>query len=213
MSRHVSPIGDRLFVHVCNKSIAGYEIFSNHSCANYFLQALDYYRFDHVKCLARSIRDNEYEPNHLLLNTQRIRILAYCIMPTHYHVLLIAPSLSEMVKYIATVENSYTRYFNRMHKRRGPLWQSRFRKTTISSNKQLLHVMRYIHLNPTSACLTETPQEWKLSSYKEFISSPKWINSMPEISIRNVSAYEQFVANNTKYQRSLQKLKPHFLDR
>ena len=65
--------------------------------------------------------------------------------------------------------NSYTRYFNEKIKRKGPLWEGRFKKVLVNSDEQLLHLTRYVHLNPVSAGIVEKPEDWPCSSYREYI--------------------------------------------
>lgn len=120
-------------------------------------------------------------------------------MPDHYHLLIKSLSHEKISKYISDVENSYTRYFNIRNNRKGPLWQSRFKAVVIKNNLQLLHVSRYIHLNPTTNSLVNHPEDWRFSSYKE-------------ISISNRFTYKRFVENNINYQRRLKQIKKLVLE-
>ena len=123
-------------------------------------------------------------------------------MPDHYHLLFKVTSEKLISKYISDIENSYTRYFNLKHNRKGPLWQSRYRAVPITSNEQLLHVSRYIHLNPTTKGLVDFPEEWKYSSYKDIISSQSILDSLVEISIQDRKKYKKFVDDNLDYQKA-----------
>jgi len=62
--------------------------------------------------------------------------------------------------YMKNLLNSYTRYFNTKTKRKGPLWQGRFKSVLIKMDEQL-YLTRYIHLNPTSEDLVEKTSEIK----------------------------------------------------
>jgi len=98
-----------------------------------------------------------------------IHIIAYCLMPTHIHMLLEEVKEDGISIFTNNVLNSYTRYFNTKHKRKGPLWEGPSKKVTIKSDDQLLHLTRYIHLNPVTAYLCNKPEEWPYSSYNEYI--------------------------------------------
>lgn len=43
---------------------------------------------------------------------------------------------------------SYSMYFNRKYKRLGPVFQQRYRAIRIVNDEQLMHIGRYVHLNP-----------------------------------------------------------------
>jgi putative transposase len=94
-------------------------------------------------------------------------------MPDHYHLLLKILKNKYLSKYISDVENSFTRYFNIRFKRKGPLWQTSFKAVRIKNDQQLLHVSRYIHLNPITANLVNRSEDWKFSSYQDFINDKK----------------------------------------
>jgi len=129
-------------------------------------------------------------------------------MPDHYHFLLKIIKDNSFSKFIGDVENSFTRYFNIKFDRKGPLWQNSFKAVEIRSNEQLLHVSRYIHLNPTTSRLVERPEDWIFSSYKDFITDKKLLNDfMKEISINDITDYKKFVENNIEYQRDLKRIK------
>jgi len=104
-----------------------------------------------------------------------VKIISYCIMPTHYHLLLEQVKDGGTEKFISKILNSYAKYFNLRHKRSGPLWSSRFKSVGVDDNEQLLHLTRYIHLNPTSAGYVSMPEDWQYSSYVEYISDDKYI--------------------------------------
>ncbi len=214
MSRKKALMSQNAYFHVCNKSIEQFRIFEHDANVQYFLTALDHYRQLHLSkiSLSRALLCNKYVSVPLLQSVSGpVSILAYCIMPTHYHLLLKAPEMSFISRYIGVIENSYTRYFNRKHNRVGPLWQSRFNKILIESNSELLHVMRYIHLNPTSAGLTDAPEDWRFSSYQDLLLNPSYLKSTPEISIKSIGELQRFTNNQIAYQRNLQRLKKHNL--
>ena len=99
-------------------------------------------------------------------------IVAYCFMPNHFHFLLKQKANDGISKFIANFTNSYGRYFNSKNKRNGPLFQNRFRATRIETEQQLLHVSRYIHLNPYSAYLVKNLKELEVYPYS---SLPEYI--------------------------------------
>ena len=77
----------------------------------------------------------------------------------------------------------------------------------------MLHLSRYIHLNPTTAGLVKKPEDWHFSSYKKYISNNYYLkNIMNEITINDCKRYKTFCENQIDYQRSLKKNTKLFID-
>jgi putative transposase len=98
-----------------------------------------------------------------------IRVIAYCLMPNHYHLLLLQEGDHNISQYMQTVFNAYVQGLNRRIKRKGPLFQGRFKHVLVDKENYLIHLCRYIHLNPVPARLVEKPEDWLFSDYKEWI--------------------------------------------
>ncbi len=202
------------FYHICNKSIANYGIFTNDSNKERFLTCLDYYNnLSYDKSLSVFLRKNVFTP--ILLREKKnqvVKIFAYCIMDDHYHLLIKTLLNNRLSKYINDIENSYTRFFNIKLERKGPLWQSNFRITRMKTDEQLLHVSRYIHLNPVTKYLVDKPEDWVYSSYKFYLDKQLLSDYLKEISINNPSSYKKFVEDNIDYQRKLKLIKKLILE-
>lgn len=74
-----------------------------------------------------------------------ISLLAYCLMPNHFHFLVRQKSLESIDKFMNSLGTRYTMYFNRKYKRVGSLYQGVYKAVLISTDQQLLHLSRYIH--------------------------------------------------------------------
>lgn len=175
---------------------------------------VNYYNNSHVdKCLSKAIREPLDLPNIMANNCARIfSLLAYCIMPDHYHLLVKLQSEYSFSKYMNDIENSYSRYFNTFNHRKGPLWQSQFRAVLIEDDETLLHVHRYIHLNPTTSGFVKKPEEWKWSSYNYFISEKQGLAEHKEISINSINVYKQFVEDQINYQKTIRGIRRRLLE-
>lgn len=206
---------DDCFYHVFNKSIANFGIFSKLENGIKFIDTLDYYNDLKTKqSLSVYLRKNSPNTNLLIpKDNSVIKIISYCIMPDHYHLLIKIICANKFSRFLNNVENSFSRYFNIKNNRKGPLWQSRFKSVYIESNEHLLHVSRYIHLNPTTKYLVNNPEDWSLSSYKYFIGDEKYLKKhVKEISIDSCADYKKFVENNKDYQRKLKHIRKLMLD-
>ncbi|NCO89039.1 hypothetical protein GW881_03920 [Candidatus Roizmanbacteria bacterium] len=202
--------------HVFNKSISGFKILTDWKNCDRFLLTIDYYN-NQLNQLSLSKylianKPGKYNIDNILIDKEenKTKILAYCLMPDHYHLLLKVKQDKLISKYIGDIENSYTRFFNNRFKRKGPLWQSVFKAVRMKTNWQLLHVSRYIHLNPTTQNLVQKPEEWHYSSYKKFIENDK--NIPHEISISKKTTYRQFVENQVEYQKKLKRIRKSILE-
>ncbi len=204
------------FYHICNKSIANYKIFKDLNNGKRFYQALAYYNNPKNKVnLGMSLINNpDYQPNLLIpVENSYLKFLNFCIMPDHYHLVVKVMADDVLSKYINDVENSFSRFFNLRYNRKGPIWQSRFKAIRIKSNEQLLHVIRYVALNPTTSSLANKPEDWFFSGYRFLISDPVYLSKyLTEISISKPLLFKQFVENNLDYQRQLKKIKKLILE-
>jgi putative transposase len=115
---------------------------------------------------------------------------------------------------MARVLNGYSRYFNTKHKRIGPLWSGRFKSVLITNDEQLLHLTRYIHLNPTSAGLVKKPGDWPHSSYKEYVDYKvkQRICKYKEVIEMSRKEYKKFTEDRKDYQREISVIKNLTID-
>ena len=146
-------------------------------------------------------------------NEKLIDIYCYCLMPNHYHFLLRQKVDSGIAKFMSQIQNSYTRYFNTRHKRIGALFLEQFKAKRIENDEQLLHVSRYIHLNPYTAHLLEKIKDlenYPWSSFKEY-ANPGSDNICDTDNIlsyfKTKNDYKDFVYNRAEYQRELDEIK------
>lgn len=95
-------------------------------------------------------------------------VTAYCLMPNHYH-FLVCLREDTLSKQMGLLSLSYTKAINQRMKRCGPLFQGPFQAIHVGQDSYLLHLSRYIHLNPVKASLAEHPGDWEFSSYQEYV--------------------------------------------
>lgn len=105
----------------------------------------------------------EYSREH------QISVVAYSLMPTHYHILGRQDGESPAGKLPQSVFNSYTKAYNLMYGHSGTLFEGRFRAKPVQNSSHLLHLCRYIHGNPVKDGLVANPGDWLYSNYLEWI--------------------------------------------
>jgi REP element-mobilizing transposase RayT len=111
----------------------------------------------------------------LLREQPLVAIGAYCIMPTHYHLLLQPIKDSGISEFMHAVGTSFTLYYNEDNNRIGNLFVKPFRSKHVSNDSYLHEVTRYIHLNPVE--LFEP--EWKRGKITSFANIEKKLLSYP----------------------------------
>lgn len=104
-------------------------------------------------------------------------IHAFCLMNNHYHLFLETPkgNLSQIMRHI---NGAYTNYFNIRHRRRGHLFQGRYKSIIVEADSYAGELSRYIHLNSVRAGIVDMPDKFKWSSYWYYIGrkkKPQWL--------------------------------------
>lgn len=209
--------------HIFSKSIADFKVFNSDSDFRRMQQLMKYYKVNNeikfsdflsLKIVERDGFDNVF--NILLKDKENlVQIIAYCLMPTHVHLILKQLRENGISNYMSNILNSYSRYFNTLHKRKGPLWESRFKSVLVKSDEQLFYLTSYLHLNPVTAKLIDHPEDWAFSSYGEYlskISDTVCICQFDDILEIKPSSYRKFVNNRIAYQRELAKIKSLTID-
>jgi putative transposase len=195
--------------HIYSRSIAEFKIFSNDADNMRFIEAMKYFqntghnnlKFSYFLKFRDEQKSSKFENN-------LVDIIAYCIMPTHFHLILKQKKGSGISNFMSNLLNSYTRYFNTRYKRKGPLWEGRYKGIRIEKDDYLIHLTRYIHLNPVSALLVDKPEEWKASSYNEYIGlSKEQLTNAEGLFDFSFSKYKDFVEDRISYQQELAKIK------
>lgn len=96
-------------------------------------------------------------------------IHSYCLMTTHFH-MLVTTMKDEIWKIMKYLMQNYAMYFNRKYGTKGHVFDSRYVSCIIEDGIYFLEVSRYIHLNPVRACMVRNPLDYKYSSYEFFFS-------------------------------------------
>lgn len=139
-----------------------YHIYNRgHNKQQIFLTYKDYSRY--LKRL------REYAQKH------PITLLAYTLMPNHIHLLVRQDGDDSIDHFIHRLHTAYTMYFNKKYERVGSVFQGRFKAKNVGTDEYLLHVSRYIHLNPIEILRAQgralSLEDYKWSSYKEYVNS------------------------------------------
>lgn len=209
--------------HVVSRSVAQTPIFKTRRDHSRLLEVVDFYKY-----FRPSLRFSFYNrlPNkekEEFLNslkekgTRLVEILAFCLMPNHLHFLVKQLEDRGAPIFMKNLQDSYARYFNTKFKRNGSLFQSMFKAVRIETDEQLLHVSRYIHLNPVSSYLIkiEDLENYPWCSFGDYLGrrSLEFVNPGFILNFfKTPDEYHQFVFDQADYQRKLDKIKHLILE-
>lgn len=148
-----------------------------------------------------------------------VDILAYCLMPNHFHFLLRQNIDGGISRFLGNLQNSLTKFFNLRNERQGSLFMTPFKALRVKDDNEMLHVNRYIHLNPYTAYLVKSLEELKLypwSSLGEYLfgSEKSGFCKIDDVLGMFISRadYFNFLANQSEYQRELKQIEHLLLE-
>lgn len=133
-----------------------------------------------------------------------VELLTYCLMDNHFHLLFYQVSQGSLSAVMKCVMSAYSSYFNRKYKRSGSPFESRFKSALVNKDAYLLHISRYIHLNPRS---------WKYYPYSSLIhirkgTEPEWLQTNKVVSsFASRPDYIDFVADYEENKKMIDELK------
>lgn len=177
------------FYHIYNRGVEKRLIFMDVQDYGVFLSYLKTYLLPKDEQALRNIvSDSEvsWKEKDKVLKLLRLNnfhgevdLVAYCLMPNHFHLLLHQRDETSIDKFMNSLFTRYPMYFNRKHKRVGVLFQDEYKAVRVTREEQLLHLSRYIHKNPEKILQGGPLQNFPYSSYLEYIGlkqSP-WVAS------------------------------------
>ena len=134
------------FYHIYNRGVNRQAIFFSERNYRFFIERLRHY----------------FAP-------ELVNIVAYCLMPTHYHLLVQNHTANFGEEVMQPFVTSYTKAINKEQGRVGPLFQGKYKANLVNTDTYLRNVTRYIHRNPVDAGYVERLTEWPYSSYLDYI--------------------------------------------
>ncbi len=170
-----------------------------------FLESADYYMFLSLfrrYLSAEDVKDSAGMSYAKLYDD--IQLLSYCLMPNHFHLLLYQVNEGAMQRLMRGVMTAYSRYFNKKYDRSGGLFETRYKASRISSDTYLMHITRYIHLNPKEW------REYPYSSLRFYLQAhdEDWVDEQPIVALfPSRESYGDFVAEYEGIKDTLEQIK------
>jgi putative transposase len=158
--------------HVYNRGVEKRDIFLDEQDYAVFLHLLKYYLspfdLEDSHPLMKFQNFTVVRPRPLINLEKEIDLLAYCLMPNHFHLIIKQHTKDAVTKLLRKVSTTYAMYFNKRYKRVGYLFQGKYKAALVETDYYLLHLSRYVHLNPGSLTGTD-PVNYPYSSYKYYL--------------------------------------------
>lgn len=177
--------------HVLNRGVDKRKIFLNEE--DYFRFVHDLFEFNDTKPVNNvfySFRHKNNDVGHHYIETAQknkkprkllVKILAFSLMPNHYH-LLLQPKFDDGVfRFMKKLNGGYAKYFNEKYERTGTLFEGRYKSITIDTDSHFIHIPYYIHFNPLDLVMPEW-RRGKVRGYKKamkFLENYRW-SSFPD---------------------------------
>jgi REP element-mobilizing transposase RayT len=180
-----------------------------------------FYHIYNRGCNKEPIFFNEGNYIYLLRKTKNsykkygVSILAYCLMPNHYHFLLKQLTDRPLSDWIQMLFNGYVQAVNKQQERSGTPFQGTTNHVLVDKDDCLLYLARYIHLNPVAAKLIQPPDDWPYSNYLEWVEirggtviDREFVKSY----FLTPNDYREFVTAHIIERQLQEQLQPYYLD-
>jgi len=205
MSIRKIQFGEECYYHVFNRGVDKRSIFEDKNDIYYFFNRLTDLNIDAVNSRLTTKRFKKQgeaiiEPNHAKL----VSIIAYCLLPNHFHLVLKQESKDGISKFMQKLGTSYTMYFNTKYKRSGSLFQGKFKANLIGGDFGLPVLSVYINLNyihhridPKINLVKSSIFEYLDKELGESICNQEEVESVIN-EIGTIKDYEKFAKNTSK---------------
>ncbi|MBI4022501.1 MAG: transposase [Candidatus Andersenbacteria bacterium] len=211
--------------HVYNRGVEKREVFMENK--DYFRFIHDLYEFndtrpapasntrfsiDRPSQLNAADIQQSLEVGHPKFGTRKllVHLLAFCLMPNHYHLLVRQINEGGVSKFMQKIGTGYTNYFNEKNKRVGPLFQGKFKAVHIATEAHFIHIPHYIHLNPLDliepawrdSILKNSPRAMKYLQAYRWSSFPDYIGERNFPSVTQREFLLDFFKSSAAYKRN-----------
>lgn len=204
--------------HVFNRGVERRTIFTTKWEYQRALELLKYYCFSDLPArFSQVMRLPKDEKDQMLWdinknNEKLVEIIAFCLMPNHFHFILKQVKDNGIKIFISNFTNAYTKYFNTKHERTGSLVEGIFKAVRVETDEQLIHLSRYIHLNPVSSFIIPTAdlENYPWSSLHQYLEANNDDFCSKEIILGLFPShqdYKKFVFDQIAYAQELEKIK------
>ena len=135
-----------------------------------------------------------------LIEDHNVKIIAYCIMNNHAHILIEINDFKDMSKYMQRLNMKYGRYYNKKYNRVGYVFRDRYKSEGIYSEEHLNSCIRYIYNNPVKAGICNHAKEYPYSNYKSISNTTVeeyiFMDTKEDVGVTCKKAIKEFLKKN-----------------
>ena len=151
-----------------------------------FISGSYYHLFNHAAADGNLYKDDDdfarfISTLNLHLRKPDFSLIAYCLLPSHFHLLVRQDGDLQVFKSFYLVSASYARYFNKKYNTWGSIYRGKLQHQIIQDAKQLMQTCVYIHRNPLEAGIVDKLDDWLWSDYPEWVGSRNGAMFDPEV--------------------------------
>jgi len=207
------------YYHIYNRGSDKRDIFMDERDYERFLECLNFYNSPNQIDLYKIKREDPISPRlgeigSSLCSLGFVEVFCYCLMPNHFHLILKEPVEGGIAKFMHKVGIGYTMYFNKKYDRSGHLFQGKYKHKGLDADFYLTYLTGYIHLNPIMAGLVKFPEQYKYSSYLDYLGENKtdFLEFKSEELEIKMKDYEKFIKELKDDKEVLRKVEEVGLD-
>ncbi len=174
-------LGEGEYYHIFNRGVEKRLIFLDDKDRWRFMTLLIAFQGDvTINQIGRLVVDVEHRrfDNEIfseILHKRYVELIAFCLMPNHFHLILLEVKEGGISKFMQRLLDAYTKYFNIRHNRVGHLFSGKFQSVHIDKNEYLNYLSAYLHLNPRELKMWRKKEiKYPWSSFYDFAISNRW---------------------------------------
>jgi len=206
------------YYHIYNRGVDKREVFLDDADYVRFLKDLRDFNDDLIReerLRRQNVAKSELNSESELSSDKRlVEIIAYCLNPNHYHLILKQVSKKGIEKFMHKISTGYTNYFNKKYERSGALFQGRFKSVHIDSDEYLLYLSAYVNRNNFIHGYSSAKDEWQYCSILDYLGKRKGTLCKKGIIINqfNDGEYKNFLDKNSEHLKEKKDLARYYLE-
>jgi REP element-mobilizing transposase RayT len=218
----------KTYFHVYNRGVANGIIFNDKQDYETFLSHLEGYLTPPKKSEdlqktfvvnGRTFRGVPHQPKNYF---NKVELLAYCLAPDHFHLLLRPISKNSVEGFMRSLSTKYSIYFNKKYQRQGSLFSGPYKSASINDDTNLLFMTHYLHRHPQGKNGNNLIDSY--SSYADYLGKRKtsWVNTSSVLSffenfknefLKGIKNYKDFVEKYNLNQKEKELLERTIIER
>jgi len=206
-----TPLKNKEYYHIYNRGVDKREIFSDGFDYVRFLRSIE--EFNRPDSIGSIYEQSFHKKDSLGHSVSKlVKIVAYCLNPNHYHLILQQKQDDGIEKFMHKVGMGYSKYFNHKYRRSGALFQGVFQSINIDSNEYLLYLSAYVNKNKF---IHGYKDNFNFSSLDEYLDKSRYKFCSKDVILKqfkNKNEYKKYLDANAKHLKEKKNLQKYFLE-